>query len=245
MTPKTKLGYKVGALAKKTGLTVRTLHHYDDIGLLSPTGRTSAGHRLYDSDDVARLRQIVALRQVGLSLADIAEYMRRPGADLSSVLRRQAEFMRSRIREEERLCMRIEAVLDRGKGESGVSDEELMQGIMETIMFEKHYTQEQLDQLAERAKTVGADRIQAVQQEWADLFATLDDARKKGVSPDDSSLDELRAKARGLIAEFTGGDTGIRESLDRAVDQDRSAMYEAWGIDEEQGAYYMAVMAAG
>jgi DNA-binding transcriptional MerR regulator len=62
---------KIGDLAKRTGLTVRALHHYDSIKLLTPSARSDAGYRLYNHADIARLHQIVALRQFGLSLADI------------------------------------------------------------------------------------------------------------------------------------------------------------------------------
>ena len=55
--------WKVGSLASATGLTVRTLHHYDHIGLVSPSGRTPSGHRLYEESDVRRLYQVLALRQ--------------------------------------------------------------------------------------------------------------------------------------------------------------------------------------
>jgi len=60
--------WKVGELARSTGLTVRTLHHYDQVGLVQPSGRTVAGHRLYDAGDVQRLYQVVGLRALGLSL---------------------------------------------------------------------------------------------------------------------------------------------------------------------------------
>src|SRR5207253_9064656 len=66
---------KVGELAKHSGLTVRTLHHYDHIGLLSPSARSDAGYRLYSQDDVARLHAIQALRHLGLSLPDIARML--------------------------------------------------------------------------------------------------------------------------------------------------------------------------
>lgn len=60
--------WKVGELAAETGLTVRTLHHWDELGLLTPSERTGAGYRLYSDADVRRLYRIVALRGLGLSL---------------------------------------------------------------------------------------------------------------------------------------------------------------------------------
>src|SRR6266550_28152 len=63
---------RVGELAAATGLTVRTLHYYEEIGLLVPSGRTNAGHRRYDDADVARLYRICLLRRLGLPLAEIS-----------------------------------------------------------------------------------------------------------------------------------------------------------------------------
>ena len=64
---------KVGELARRTGLSVRTLHHYDEIGLLSPARRTATGHRLYGRVEIQRLQQIRSLRQLGFSLEEIRE----------------------------------------------------------------------------------------------------------------------------------------------------------------------------
>ncbi|HEX2290816.1 MAG TPA: MerR family transcriptional regulator [Pseudonocardiaceae bacterium] len=67
--------WKVGQLARLAGLTVRTLHHYDQVGLLSPSARTPSGHRLYGEPDVHRLYRIVALRELGLSLEVIGDLL--------------------------------------------------------------------------------------------------------------------------------------------------------------------------
>ena len=69
---------KVGELAKRTGLTIRTLHHYDEIGLLKPSGHTESGHRLYTADDIARLQQVISLRQLGFSLEEVRDCLDRP-----------------------------------------------------------------------------------------------------------------------------------------------------------------------
>lgn len=63
--------WKVGELAKRTGLSMRTLHYYDEIGLLSPSRRTEADHRLYAAHDIVRLQQIKSLRHLGFGLEEI------------------------------------------------------------------------------------------------------------------------------------------------------------------------------
>ncbi|HEU0238838.1 MAG TPA: MerR family transcriptional regulator [Micromonosporaceae bacterium] len=77
---------RVGELAAATGLTVRTLHYYEEIGLLTPSQRTHAGHRLYDSADLARLYQICLLRRLGLPLAEIGRALDDPSWNLHSAL---------------------------------------------------------------------------------------------------------------------------------------------------------------
>ncbi|HEX6558894.1 MAG TPA: MerR family transcriptional regulator, partial [Longimicrobiales bacterium] len=66
---------KVGELAERTGLTVRALHHYEQLGLLVPAGRTPAGHRLYSDASVAQLQKIAALKQLGMSLEEIGRWL--------------------------------------------------------------------------------------------------------------------------------------------------------------------------
>ncbi|GAB6991016.1 MerR family transcriptional regulator [Paenibacillus pini] len=66
-----KKHWKVGDLAKLTGLTVRTLRYYDQIGLLSPSGQTESGHRLYSESNLSRLHQILSLKELGLSLEEV------------------------------------------------------------------------------------------------------------------------------------------------------------------------------
>jgi DNA-binding transcriptional MerR regulator len=83
----------VGQLAELAGVTVRTLHHYDEIGLLSPSGRTAAGYRAYDAADAERLRQVLTYRRLGFGLREVAELVSDPAADAIAHLRRQRELL--------------------------------------------------------------------------------------------------------------------------------------------------------
>src|ERR1051325_5163091 len=66
------MAFTVGELSRLTGVTVRALHHYDEIGLVRPSQRTAAGYRLYDEPDVLRLQQVLVLRELGVALDQIA-----------------------------------------------------------------------------------------------------------------------------------------------------------------------------
>ena len=83
MQPGEVPGWRVGQLAELTGVTVRTLRHYDQTGLLHPSGQTSGGHRLYDHANVVRLYRILALRRLRFSLAEIRSLLDDPDWDLA------------------------------------------------------------------------------------------------------------------------------------------------------------------
>ncbi|MFT4199887.1 MerR family transcriptional regulator [Gordonia sp. (in: high G+C Gram-positive bacteria)] len=103
---------KVGSLAAATGLTVRTLHYYDEIGLLSPSARTAAGHRLYAADDVQRLYRIVTLRQLGFALDEISATLDDPRWDLLATINRHIGRIDHRLGVEHRLRNRLAAISD-------------------------------------------------------------------------------------------------------------------------------------
>ena len=88
---------QVGQLASGTGLTVRALHHYDNIGLLKPSGRTASGYRLYNRGDIARLHQILALRRFGLPLAEIIALLALPDLPFSAIVAQQISTLGRQI----------------------------------------------------------------------------------------------------------------------------------------------------
>src|SRR4051812_41180548 len=94
--------WRVGELAKATGLTVRTLHHYDDLGLLQPSGHTEAGHRLYMKADLERLQQILGLRSLGFALDQIGAALAQPGAwPAATIIGLQIEKVRQDLRDQQ------------------------------------------------------------------------------------------------------------------------------------------------
>ena len=91
------MGYSVGKAANLAGVTVKALHHYDEIGLLSPVGRSEAGYRIYGDADLQRLQQILFYRELGLALEEIATILDDPRTDAVGHLRRQRGLLTERI----------------------------------------------------------------------------------------------------------------------------------------------------
>ena len=196
-------------------MTVRTLHHYDEIGLLRPSLHTESGHRLYTAADVARLQQILSLRQLGFALEEIRDCLDRPGFSPLEVIRLHVARLRDRIAMEQGLCERLEAIAARLRGGGG--------GLRRRIHPDDRgddHDRELLHaravgrpQEAGRAARRGADPQS--QEEWAELIAEVRAEMDKGTDP---SAPEVQAMARrwmALVNAFTGGDPGIERSLGR------------------------------
>ena len=204
---------KVGELARRTGLSVRTLHHYDEIGLLSPSRRTPAGHRLYTHGDVARLQEIVSLRQLGFPLDEIKSLLDAPGHEPLRTIEMHADAVREQIDARHRLLDRLDRIAGGLRATGAASGAELVDGIEELTKFEKYYTKEQLDALAERGAQVGEERIREVEAEWPRLMAEVQAEMDKGTDPRSEVVQALARRWMALVEEFTGGDPGIERSL--------------------------------
>ena len=100
--------YTIGRLSKHTGVTVRTLDYYDEIGLMKPSSKTEGGHRLYSEVDVLRLERILALKYMGFSLEQIKDILENSPSTWQESIQQQLEFIR---REQERLQMLEQALL--------------------------------------------------------------------------------------------------------------------------------------
>src|SRR5690348_4170798 len=101
----------VGEVAELARVTVRTLHHYDELGLLEPSGRSEAGYRLYSYDDLARLREILIWRALGLPLTEIASLLDDPGHDRVAALERQRELIGREIDRLGELAAAVDAAI--------------------------------------------------------------------------------------------------------------------------------------
>ena len=204
---------RVGELARRTGVTVRTLHHYDEIGLLAPSHRAGSGYRLYTPADLARLQQVLSLRQLGFALDEIRDCLTRPGFDPVTVLRLHVARVKEQLRAQQQVYARLEALADTLGRADVVSADQFLLSIEATVMIEKHYTPDQLAGLKDRRAAVGDERVRHVESEWPGLMAAVQAEMDAGTDPADPTVQALAAKWMGLVEEFTGGDPGIAAGL--------------------------------
>lgn len=117
--------YSVGELAARTGVSVRTLHHYDGIGLLAPSARTPAGYRRYIRDDAERLYRILIYRELGFDLAGIARILDDPSTDAVEQLARQRELLRDRVEHLQRMLNGVEAIMNGKQSDYNLTADEM------------------------------------------------------------------------------------------------------------------------
>jgi DNA-binding transcriptional MerR regulator len=119
------MGWKVGGAAEIAKVSVRALHHYDEIGLLVPSERSESGYRLYSAGDLERLHQILLFRELGFALPDIRRIMLDPAFDRAEALRAQRSLLVEKARRTEAMLEAIDAALAAAERGTTMTKEEL------------------------------------------------------------------------------------------------------------------------
>jgi DNA-binding transcriptional MerR regulator len=222
---------RIGELATATGLTVRTLRHYDQIGLLRPKTRTEGGYRLYGEAEVQRLQQIRSLQSLGFSLEQIGAMIAGHDAALPEVIGWQLASIDRELAALQRLRARLSAISQAMQRAGTVDIDDLTALMKEMTMVEKYYTEEQLETLAARRAAYGDEQIKAFEQQWADLIARAERAMAEGVDPTSEPVLEIAREWIGLVQAFTGGDPGIQQSVERVwQEEDEVHGFDAAGM---------------
>lgn len=210
---------KVGELAKRTGLTVRTIHHYDEIGLLKPSMYSEAGYRLYTAADVIRLQQVLSLRQLGFSLEEVRDCLDRPGFAPLEVIGLHVARLREQIDMQRKLCERLEAIAAGFRTAEEVSADEFLQAIEVMTMIEKYFTPEQHEWIQSRREEAGEEATRQMQEEWAELIAEVRAEMDAGTDPQDAKVQALAKRWVSMVHRTTGGDPAVEQALQRLWDE--------------------------
>lgn len=192
---------KIGELARRAGLTVRTLHHYHDIGLLAPSVRSDSGYRLYTRDDVVRLYRIQALQRLGLSLTEIGTLLAGEGAALGDIVDQQLDAIDRQIAQAQALRERLtylRARLDAG-ADSKVADWLAVLELMS--LSEKYFRADELARLRQG--------LQATATQWPPMIAAVREAQAAGTPPHDPAVQALALRWLDLVQTMLDADVGL------------------------------------
>ncbi len=210
--------WKVGQLAAMTGLTVRTLHHYDHINLVCPSGRTPSGHRLYEEDDVQRLYQVLALRQLGLALDSVASVIA-GDTSMSEVLAAHQSYLEKQLVAMRRLRAQVATLATTVDRSPRVSVEDFLELIRRVIVVDEtvkqYFSETQLADLAERRERLGEEVIAGVEAGWRDLLPRVSAAAESGMDPAAPQAQAMADEWMALLEQFHAGDADLRDGLYR------------------------------
>lgn len=206
---------KVGELAKHAGLTVRTLHHYDEIGLLKPSGRSDSGYRLYSREDVARLHGIQALRQLGLALADIGAMLEKGGTPPGLIIDQQMRALDREIARATELRDHLGLLQHQlAKGnEPGMADWLDTLGLMKT--YGKYFSAAEL-------KTIFAN-WSLIESEWEPLVAAVRGVMNRELAADDPEVQPLAQRWMRLMLRWMDGNFDLIDRWGEMYEKEPSA----------------------
>lgn len=225
------IALKIGEVARRTGLTVRALRHYDELGLLTPRVRSDGGQRLYGAAELERLQRIVSLRQLGFGLEEIGRLLDRPDLSAVDVVELHLARIDAQIGNLTRLRQRLRVVADQLRDGKASSVDGLLETVEAMTMVEKHYTPEQLEWLAKRREEVGEQRIKEVEAAWPRLIDEVVAAIDAGIPPGDPRARALAERWMGLVREFSGGNQEIERTAKRVWETDGAHVAEQHGMN--------------
>jgi MerR family transcriptional regulator, thiopeptide resistance regulator len=198
--------YQVKDVARLGGISVRTLHHYDSIGLLVPGARTDAGYRLYTDADLLRLQQILIGRELGLSLEEIRGSLDDPRFDRKAALLDQRERLRDRARQAEAMIRAIDVALapcDGRRNQGETTMEDLFEGFNPSQYEEEARRRwgrsEAFVESEKRTKRYAPDDWKALKAEQAAIYDDAYSALKAGKTPCDAAVLEIAERHRMSI----------------------------------------------
>jgi len=196
----------VGEVAKLAGISVRTLHHYDEIGLLVPSERSDAGYRMYSHDDLERLQRILVYRELGFSLERIRELVSDPDSNRREALADQRRRTMDRIGELHALVDLIDRTLASIEEGTEMPPEEMLDvfGDFDPTRYrdeveERWGETEAYRESARRTRTYTRDDWRRIRDENESLLDRLVDALDRGVHPTDAEAMDLAEEARLAI----------------------------------------------
>lgn len=208
--------YKIGEFARLAGLSVRTLRHYDHIGLFKPAFIKESHYRIYTPGDFVRLEQILALKLLGFSLSEIRQVLKNDSeTEFAGILDRQKKVILEKIGQLKEVLTAIEKTEISITDNKEINLEEIINIIKALKMenskewIEQFYTKEQLGKIKNRPNNEKASR--EGQKKWEILIQDIRNNLDK--DPSSPEVQALADRWLALINEFTQGDTGIHNSL--------------------------------
>lgn len=229
---------KIGELAKRTGVTIRALRHYDEIGLLSPSTRSEGGFRLYGPEDVGKLYRIQALCRLNLPLAEIQKVLTVGGATFPDIMEKQIAFLNHQISHAVALRDHLTELQSRLHQSDALTMDDWVSALAQMSAASKYFNDDERRALAAQRASVNETR----DEEKAALIVALQQLMAQGVTADNDEAQDLGCRwIQHLMAEV-GGDEGLLMKY-YAMQWNEDSLQLLSGIDQSGMTYISHAMA--
>jgi MerR family transcriptional regulator, thiopeptide resistance regulator len=213
---------QIKAFADGAGVTVRTLHLYDRLGLLKPAALSESGYRLYGEAELERLEHILALRFIGFNLEQIKELLQSSNRPLVVALRMQREVIAAQKRRLESALAAIDEAERALSGDAPADRWETLRAVIEVFKMQndwswtqEYYSEEARQKLEEYRNDTPREVVEQGQRDWTALIAEVEAAASSGIDPSSAQAQALAQRWRDLLAQFTRGNPEIQRGLNR------------------------------
>ncbi len=236
--------WKIGEIINRTGLTARSLHFYEEQGLIGPIARNRAGHRIYNQSDLLRLQQIRSLRQLGISIANMPPLLS-DSSQLVPCLRDQLTQLQQQRKAMQRLEESLSRLLNQLENQTASEDrlDEMLFQTLETMtMYEKYFEQSKIDAM-HNAQHDDNDSKSSMQDAWSQWVEAMESMYQSGTDPASDQVQQLMQHWNEMVAHLTENNKDQLQTFNNLFHNEPKARRDH-GISDELFEY-MAKATAG
>lgn len=236
--------WKIGEVARLTGLSIRALRYYEEIGLLRASGRTEGNQRLYGEADLARLQRILSLRQLGFALEDVQACLDRPEYAIGPLIALHLERLEAEIALKRQVHLRLSKLSAHLAADGSVPVSQILESLEASAMLEKYLTPDQVKVVHDSHAPSDDGRRERIRGQWQALFAAVQGHIDAGLDPTSGPAQETARAWRALVHESTNGDVDMAANVARMYEE-RPETRARVGMSDAVWAYASKALAAG
>lgn len=231
---------KIGDLASMTGITVRTLHYYDEIGLLKPVQITEKGHRLYNVQSITELYRIMAMRDMGFNLDEIKDLIKAKDINILDLIEIQITSVQEEIAQKQLLFSKLLKLKQKLRENQNLSSEDF-QTMVPYInsSADRYFTKEQFDKLKDRLEDFMPETDGAA--EWLSFISKLNQCYKGKLPKTDLTAIECVEYWKDITSKLIGKDEQMKDSI-YAFHASQKSTQLRYGLTDELYKYLMDLM---
>lgn len=215
------------------------LHHYDKIGLFSPSQLSEKGHRIYTETDIKKLQQVISLKQLRFSLEEIKQIIENLNFNPIEIIKVQLESVKKNIQIQMELCNRLEKIYELLNNQKDVSAEQFIH-LIEVInmSIDNYFSKDQLENIKSQLES---EKGKQFESEWLMIAEVIRAEYEKGTPPESLDLTQLENFWNKFVKMLSGGNPEITHAVERYYIENPGIEIQ-FGVDKQLSDYIMKAL---